>query len=164
LCVQVSFSVEMHRLVSRLSPTAPALFVAQIRRGASAHSRPRPIPQVSTTFSDAQHMKLAIVDKTGVIANLLPEVVGCKPKYFVSRPRKFGKSFVLSTIAEIRKGNKAAFEGMNICKHAKFRKEEWTKHKVLHFDFSLLQATKTPEVFRTQLLEYVHPLYTSLHN
>ena len=102
-------------------------------------------------------MKHAIVDKTGVIANLLPEVVGCKPKYFVSRPRKFGKSFVLSTIAEIRKGNKVAFEGMNICKHPKFR-GKWTKHKVLHFDFSLLQARKTPEVFRTSLLNYVHPL------
>lgn len=103
-------------------------------------------------------MKLAIVDKTGVIANLLPEVGGHKPKYFVSRPRKFGKSFVLSTIEEIRKGNKAAFEGMNICKHPKFQKEEWTKHKVLHFDFSLLEATLTPKFFRTQLLEYVHPL------
>ena len=49
------------------------------------------------------------VDKTEYIYNL------CAPlsrNYFLSRPRRFGKSLTLDTISELFSGNRALFEGL----------------------------------------------------
>lgn len=53
--------------------------------------------------------KAIYVDKTEYIYNL------CEPidkGYFLSRPRRFGKSLVLDTIAELFSGNRTLFEGL----------------------------------------------------
>jgi hypothetical protein len=54
------------------------------------------------------------IDKTKYIYEL------CRPQnrnYFLSRPRRFGKSLTVDTIAELFKGNKPLFEGLWIADH-----------------------------------------------
>jgi len=61
------------------------------------------------------------VDKTRYIFNLLPNKY-----YFLSRPRRFGKSLLISTLQEIFEGNKELFKNLWI-----YDKIEWKKHKVI---------------------------------
>jgi predicted AAA+ superfamily ATPase len=58
------------------------------------------------------------VDKTEHIYNLISN----GRIYFLSRPRRFGKSLLISTLKELFKGNKEIFEGLYI-----YDKWEWTK-------------------------------------
>ncbi|MBF5059462.1 hypothetical protein NEPTK9_000976 [Candidatus Neptunochlamydia vexilliferae] len=51
------------------------------------------------------------VDKTLFIKKLLDEG---SPHYFISRPRRFGKSLFLNTLEEIFKGNKELFKECQI--------------------------------------------------
>lgn len=52
--------------------------------------------------------------------------------FFLARPRRFGKSLLVSTLQSYFEGKKDLFEGLAI---EKFEKE-WTKYPVLHFDMS----------------------------
>ena len=68
------------------------------------------------------------VDKTEYIFNLCTPSNGA---YFLSRPRRFGKSLTLDTINEIFNGNKALFKGLWI-----EDKWDWTKsNPVIRFSF-----------------------------
>jgi len=67
------------------------------------------------------------IDKTEKIFDL----VDGAGYYFLSRPRRFGKSVLVSTLKEIFSGNKELFKGLWI-----EDKIEWKKYPVLHFDFS----------------------------
>ncbi len=67
------------------------------------------------------------VDKTKDIYNLFAD--GGK-YYFLSRPRRFGKSLLISTLKEIFSGNKAFFKGLWI-----YDKIEWKTYPVIHIDF-----------------------------
>ena len=53
--------------------------------------------------------------------------------FFLSRPRRFGKSLLVSTFLSYFEGKKELFEGLAIEKLEK----EWTEYPVLHFDMSL---------------------------
>ena len=55
------------------------------------------------------------VDKTRIIHRL----VTTGAFYFFSRPRRFGKSLLVSTIKELYSGNKSVFEGLWIEKDRK---------------------------------------------
>ncbi|ACU64067.1 ATP-binding protein [Chitinophaga pinensis] len=68
------------------------------------------------------------VDKTQSIYKLIDS----GNYYFLSRPRRFGKSLLLSTIKEIFSGNKELFEGLWI--HDQWNWEQ--KHPVIHLRFS----------------------------
>ena len=52
--------------------------------------------------------------------------------FFLSRPRRFGKSLLVSTFQSYFEGRKELFEGLAIEKLEK----EWTEYPVLHFDMS----------------------------
>jgi len=67
------------------------------------------------------------VDKTQYVYNLL-QGGGI---YFLSRPRRFGKSLLISILKEIFNGNKELFKGCWIYDHM----ETWEKYPVLHLDF-----------------------------
>ena len=73
------------------------------------------------------------VDKTGFVKQLLDEGA---PHYFMSRPRRFGKSLFLNTLEEIFKGNKELFKGCQIY-DSDF---EWQEHPVLHFDLARTES------------------------
>ena len=53
------------------------------------------------------------VDKTALMRRLID--TGCY--YFLSRPRRFGKSLLLSTFAAYCSGEKDLFEGLSIAEH-----------------------------------------------
>ena len=53
--------------------------------------------------------------------------------YFLSRPRRFGKSLLLSTIEAYMQGKKKLFEGLAIEKLEK----EWIKYPILHIDLNI---------------------------
>jgi hypothetical protein len=70
------------------------------------------------------------VDKTQLVHQL---VTGGK-YYFLSRPRRFGKSLTISTLKELYLGNKPIFEGLWI-----YDKWDWSKtNPVLHFSFDTM--------------------------
>jgi hypothetical protein len=70
------------------------------------------------------------VDKT----ERIHELISTGKYYFLSRPRRFGKSLLLNTIEEIFLGNKDLFKGLWI-------EDQWNweqKHPVIHISFSEL--------------------------
>ena len=68
------------------------------------------------------------VDKTDLIYKLTKE----SRFVFLSRPRRFGKSLLCSTLKYYFQGRKDLFEGLAIAELEK----EWKQHPVLHFDMS----------------------------
>ena len=70
------------------------------------------LPNLPTSlqyFADIRKSDCIYVDKTEYIYSL------CRPPnrpYFLSRPRRFGKSLTLDTISELFSGNRALFEGL----------------------------------------------------
>jgi hypothetical protein len=78
------------------------------------------------------------VDKTGFIKRLIDEGA---PYFFMSRPRRFGKSLFLNTLEEIFKGNKELFKGLEIYDS----EYSWEEHPVLHFDFAQIASSAIGE-------------------
>ena len=72
------------------------------------------------------------VDKTEYIYRLVHEG---KP-YFLSRPRRFGKSLLLSAMKAYWEGKKKLFEGLAIEKLEEGNPEAWKTYPVFYFDFN----------------------------
>ena len=69
------------------------------------------------------------VDKT----ELIYKMANTDAKYFfLSRPRRFGKSLLVSTLQSYFEGKKELFEGLAISRLEK----EWTEYPVLHFSMA----------------------------
>mgnify|MGYP003487224274 CR=1 FL=1 len=68
------------------------------------------------------------VDKTGLIYRLVNE----GKIYFLSRPRRFGKSLLVSTLKCYFQGRKELFKGLAIDK----LETDWAEYPVFHIDFS----------------------------
>jgi hypothetical protein len=94
------------------------------------------------TFSKLIEGNYLYIDKTRDIYNLFAEG---GQYYFLSRPRRFGKSLLISTLAEIFSGNKELFKGLWI-----YDKIDWTPHPVIHLDLSKI-TFKTPELLEEAL-------------
>ena len=62
------------------------------------------------TFRNLRERNCYYVDKTAYIRRLLDEGT----HYFLSRPRRFGKSLFLDTLKELFEGNETLFEGLDI--------------------------------------------------
>jgi hypothetical protein len=71
------------------------------------------------------------VDKTALMYRLAHE----GRYYFLSRPRRFGKSMLISTLHAYFAGQKDLFEGLAVEQLEK----EWTVHPVLHLDLNLIK-------------------------
>jgi hypothetical protein len=82
-------------------------------------------------FESLRNDDYLYVDKTALIYQL----VTTGRYYFLSRPRRFGKSMLLSTLHAYFEGRKELFEGLAIEKLEK----NWTKYPVLHLDLNLIQ-------------------------
>ena len=85
------------------------------------------------------------IDKTRHVYNL----THTNQYYFLSRPRRFGKSLLLSTIRHYYEGRRDLFEGLYIATVEK----EWKKHPVLYLDLNTEKYDR-PEVL-DQLLNEV---------
>ncbi len=73
----------------------------------------RKLPIGIQTFREIREENYYYVDKTALIQRLMDE----GKHYFLSRPRRFGKSLFLDTLKELFEGNEALFEGLHIHDH-----------------------------------------------
>ncbi len=86
------------------------------------------------SFSELIEGGYIYVDKTA----LLNEIVNDGKYYFLSRPRRFGKSLLLNTIKSLFQGKKSLFSGLWI-----EDKWDWEQsNPVLHFSFDVLSYDK----------------------
>ena len=97
------------------------------------------------TFSKIIKDNCVYVDKTRHIA----ELIESGEYFFLSRPRRFGKSLLVSTLSEIFSGNKSLFQGLYI-----YDKIDWQSYPVIVIDFNNISYT-TDEVFRVSLLSFL---------
>ena len=80
------------------------------------------------TFEVIRKRNFAYVDKTRLIYDL----VWNNGYFFLSRPRRFGKSLLVSTLKAYFKGQADLFKGLEIDKYEK----DWVKYPVFHIDFA----------------------------
>ena len=90
-------------------------------------SNGRFLPIGIQTFSDIRERNAVYVDKTAFVYKLATEG---KP-YFLSRPRRFGKSLFLSTLEAYFLGKKELFTGLALEKLEK----DWIEYPVLNISF-----------------------------
>ena len=87
----------------------------------------RRLPIGIQTFREIREENYYYVDKTAYIRRLLDE----GKHYFLSRPRRFGKSLFLDTLKEVFEGNEPLFEGLYI--HDRW---DWSiRHPVIRLSF-----------------------------
>ena len=86
------------------------------------------LPIGEQSFERLRKANFLYVDKTEDIYRLTHEGT----YYFLSRPRRFGKSLLLSTIEAYFQGKRELFDGLYIS----HKEEDWSEHPVLHLDFS----------------------------
>ena len=72
------------------------------------------------------------VDKTDHIYHLVKTGV----PYFLSRPRRFGKSLLLSTMKAYWEGKKELFHGLKIAELEKNNLDAWQTYPVFYLDFN----------------------------
>lgn len=80
------------------------------------------------TFEKIKTEGFSYVDKTAHVYRLVSRG-SC---YFLSRPRRFGKSLLLSTLKAYFQGKKELFEGLAIAQLEK----DWKQYPVLHLDLN----------------------------
>ena len=96
----------------------------------------RKLPIGVQSFEILRENNFLYIDKTQYVAQLLSGRV-----YFLSRPRRFGKSLFLSTLAAYFRGEKELFEGLYLAQAEEelarqSKREAWQKHPVLYLDLN----------------------------
>ena len=81
------------------------------------------------TFSEIRTKNYLYVDKTALVYRMTH---GASKYIFLSRPRRFGKSLLVSTLEAYFEGRRELFEGLAI----EQLEQEWTPYPVLRFDMS----------------------------
>ena len=111
----------------------------------------RRLPTGIQTFREIRESDCYYVDKTGYALRLFQ---GSK-NYFLSRPRRFGKSLFLDTLKELFEGSQCLFVGLEA--HDRW---DWSVcHPVLRLDFGGLNAT-----MRGDLDEHVQEQLAEIEN
>ena len=92
------------------------------------------LPEGIQTFEELRTRPFLYVDKTDLVYKLANE----KKYAFLSRPRRFGKSLLVSTLKAYFEGNHELFKGLKI----ESLEKEWKKYPVLHLDFTGINYTQ----------------------
>ncbi|MDE5793908.1 MAG: ATP-binding protein [Muribaculaceae bacterium] len=95
--------------------------------------KPLKYPIGIQTFSEIIEDGYVYIDKTRYIKKLMDS----GKFYFLSRPRRFGKSLLLSTIEAYFEGKRDLFKGLYIYEE----ESDWTPYPVLMFSFNTLEAS-----------------------
>ena len=102
------------------------------------------------TFSEIIGKNYLYIDKTGYVYRMTHSA----SKYmFLSRPRRFGKSLLASTLHSYFEGRKDLFKGLVIEK----LETEWMSYPVFHFDMSLakhVDRERLESMLNIQLYRY----------
>ena len=85
------------------------------------------------TFEQIIRQGFVYVDKTDMVYSLATE----GKVYFLSRPRRFGKSLLLSTLRAYFEGKKELFSGLKM----EMLEHDWFQYPVFHIDFNGVNFT-----------------------
>jgi len=99
----------------------------------------KPLTTSCYTFSKLIDGGFLYVDKTAGIYDLLRPATG---QYFLSRPRRFGKSLLISTLRSIFEGRRELFAGLDILN----TQYDWKVHPVIHLDLGSCPSESVPEL------------------
>lgn len=95
--------------------------------------RERKLPIGIQTFEKIREEGFLYVDKTALVYQMASTSI----PYFLSRPRRFGKSLLLSTFEAYFRGKKELFRGLAI----EHLEKEWIEYPVLHLDLNAEKYT-----------------------
>ncbi len=96
------------------------------------------------TFSEIRKGGYVYVDKTDLVWQLANSV-----KYtFLSRPRRFGKSLLTTTLKSYFEGRRDLFEGLKIME----LEREWRQYPVIHVDMSTCKGQESPKELRDKIM------------
>lgn len=95
------------------------------------------------TFNKIIEGGYVYIDKTDLIYKMVNE----GEYYFISRPRRFGKSLLVTTLEAYFLGKKELFKGLKIEKEEK----EWEQYPVFHLDLSAITYSSYEDL--TNILE-----------
>ena len=111
------------------------------------------LPAGIQTFRKIIEDNCLYVDKTKKIH----ELITSGSIYFLSRPRRFGKSLLISTLEEIFSGNKNLFKNLDIEK----TDYDWKTYPIIRIDFSALnkESPQNLEKSMRNILEEISKKY-----
>ena len=101
------------------------------------------------TFSEIIRGGYVYVDKT----DLVWQMVNYAKYVFLSRPRRFGKSLLTSTLESYFKGEKELFEGLKIMD----LETEWKQYPVIRLDLSIAKSQGSADALQKRLLLLLEP-------
>ena len=96
-----------------------------------ARERPNMLQSIitdSSSFPEMRQKGCIYVDKTAYLHQLIS---GVNARFFLARPRRFGKSLMISTLKAIFEGRRELFDGLAISK----TDWKWEAYPVLYFNF-----------------------------
>jgi len=113
----------------------------------------KPVQASTYTFRKIIDGGFLYIDKTQYLYKLVRPASGV---YFLARPRRFGKSLMISTLEEIFLGNKELFQGLWIAGSD----YNWQAYPVIRIDFSRMQVA-TDEELKAGIIRYLHQIARS---
>ncbi|MDR1593797.1 MAG: AAA family ATPase, partial [Prevotellaceae bacterium] len=106
----------------------------------------RNLPIGIQSFEDISSKNYLYVDKT----ELIYRIVSTGKIYFLSRPRRFGKSLLISTMEALFRGRKDLFKGLYI-----YDKWDWEQqYPVIRIDWTRINHS-TPEIMERRMCRYL---------
>ncbi len=103
----------------------------------------RPIATDTHDFPKLRNKGCIYVDKTMFMHRLAADPNA--NLFFISRPRRFGKSLTVSALKALFSARRELFEGLAIDK----TDWKWEKHPIIHFEFNDLTTTSVEEFVRS---------------
>ena len=91
-------------------------------------------------FGEVRRDGYAYVDKTALMYKMVSE----GKYYFLSRPRRFGKSLLLSTLESFFQGERELFQGLAVER----LETEWVKHPILHLDLNVKKYESEDDLYK----------------
>ena len=96
------------------------------------------------TFSEIIRGGYVYVDKS----DLVWQLAHYAKFVFMSRPRRFGKSLLTSTLDSYFRGERELFEGLKIME----LEQEWERYPVIHIDLSVVKGQQNAQELRSRLM------------
>ena len=118
------------------------------------YSNERRYPVGIQTFSEIVNGGYVYVDKTDLVWKMARQ-----SKYvFLSRPRRFGKSLLASTLKSYFEGRSDLFKGLKIMQYER----EWKEYPVIHLDMSTCKNQQSAEALQRRIMLMLEE-YTKLY-
>ena len=115
--------------------------MTRLEKGTLYNEDMRGITTSSPVFEHLIQHNLTYVDKTKYIHSLVSSTQSSF--YFVSRPRRWGKSLFCYTLESLFKGARDLFKGLYI-----YDKYDFKPYPVLHFDFNNLDLISSSDAVK----------------